>query len=557
MRQGGASALLVAAAGLWLAAAAPAAAQSASVAARAADYRDLILAELALQAGDYAAAAERYEGLAGRAPGNADWANSAISAHLAAGAPDEALRLAEEAMAAGLSLRGDGQLTLAAAALRDRRWRQVPALLDGLASSGGSERLAAALLQVWTAAGRGRTQEALDDLARVPRARAIAATVPFQQAMLLEMAHRRTEAAEAYTEAIRGNRLLAEDLLSYGAFLQRTGQPEAAAAFFAERESSAMSVAVTAALYGDYQAPAPTPARGAAQGLIGLSRGLAAENAVVDATVIASLALLVDPAQDGARRALALLLDQQGQSTRAQAVLREIAPGSVYFEEAQIDLAQAQADAGDAAVGLVAVRSLAQSTESIPALWAWGELAFRAGSFDEAETAYGALIAAQARAGTPQWQPFYLRAITRDRLGRWSDAERDLLAALALSPSEPQVLNYLGYGWVDRGVRLEEGLQLIERALRGDPHAAYLLDSRGWALFRLGRFDEAVTALETAVVRAPSNVEILDHLGDALWRVGRTREARFQWARAQGLDPSEDARAARALKLTSGLPVAP
>ncbi|TIX40578.1 MAG: tetratricopeptide repeat protein, partial [Mesorhizobium sp.] len=82
------------------------------------------------------------------------------------------------------------------------------------------------------------------------------------------------------------------------------------------------------------------------------------------------------------------------------------------------------------------------------------------------------------------------------------------------------VLNYLGYSWVDMNINLEEGLQMIQKAVDLRPSDGYIVDSLGWAYFRLGRFEDAVREMERAVSLKPEDPVLNDHLGDAYWRVG-------------------------------------
>ena len=154
------------------------------------------------------------------------------------------------------------------------------------------------------------------------------------------------------------------------------------------------------------------------------------------------------------------------------------------------------------------------------------------------------------------WRLLYQRGACLDQLGRFDEAEPDLREALALSPDQPAVLNQLGYTLVDRDIDPEEGLDLIQRAVTLNPNSGAIIDSLGWAYFKLGRYDEAVTELELAVALMPANPTINDHLGDAYWMTGRRLEARFQWAHARDLDPTPAELAAILAKLASGLPEA-
>ena len=116
------------------------------------------------------------------------------------------------------------------------------------------------------------------------------------------------------------------------------------------------------------------------------------------------------------------------------------------------------------------------------------------------------------------------------------------------------MLNYLGYSWVDQGVNLDEGMRMIRRAVEQRPDDGYIVDSLGWAYYRLGNFEEAVKHLERAVELKPEDPTINDHLGDAYWKVGRQLEAHFQWSHARDLKPEPDELEKIEEKLKSGLP---
>src|SRR5690606_5409856 len=139
------------------------------------------------------------------------------------------------------------------------------------------------------------------------------------------------------------------------------------------------------------------------------------------------------------------------------------------------------------------------------------------------------------------WRLHFARAAARDSLGRWGDAEADLRQALALAPDQPDVMNYLGYTWVDRGENLQEGMALIRRAAELRPSSGAIVDSLGWAHYRLGDYRQAVLFLERAVELEPGSATLNDHLGDAYWRLGRRTEARFQWRRALTQQPDDPA----------------
>ena len=165
---------------------------------------------------------------------------------------------------------------------------------------------------------------------------------------------------------------------------------------------------------------------------------------------------------------------------------------------------------------------------------------------ESAEVLDGVIARAGENAG---WQVYYMRGVALTEGGRWADGEKDLKRALAMRPDEPDVLNYLGYSWIEHGEHQAEARAMLARAVAARPDSGGLLDSLGWADFKLGDTRGAVAKLEQAAALEPSEPEILDHLGDAYWRAGRKTEARYQWERVLSLHPSAKLRDAVEAKL--------
>lgn len=127
------------------------------------------------------------------------------------------------------------------------------------------------------------------------------------------------------------------------------------------------------------------------------------------------------------------------------------------------------------------------------------------------------------------WNLFFRRGIAYERLKEWDKAEPNFIKSLDLSANQPEVLNYLGYSWIDQGINLDEGMDMIRKAVELRPRSGFIVDSLGWAHYRLGQYEDAVRELERAVQLMPQDPTINDHLGDAYWKVGRKLEATFQW----------------------------
>jgi Flp pilus assembly protein TadD len=343
-------------------------------------------------------------------------------------------------------------------------------------------------------------------------------------------------------------------IVRHADLLVRRGDRERAVAVLGAQSnlSDPMLIAALARVQAG-EAAAPdrlTPARGAAVGLYGLSGIFQQEYDRTNSLAALTLALMLDPQFDGARIALAQQQAALGHVERARAVLARVSPDSPYASLARASEAWILLDAGEQETALASARANAEGGD-LRAKRTLADMYRNLERFAEAEPLYSELIEAEPG----NWRLYFARGVARERLGRWPEAEADLEQALRLSPDQPGVLNYLGYSWVDRGERLQEGLALIQRAVAMQPQSGAIVDSLGWAYYRLGDYVQALEALERAVELEPAHPTLNDHLGDIYWRLGRRIEARFQWQRALSLDP-DDPDAIRA-KIENGLPAEP
>ena len=148
---------------------------------------------------------------------------------------------------------------------------------------------------------------------------------------------------------------------------------------------------------------------------------------------------------------------------------------------------------------------------------------------------------------------YFARAISHERQKRWPLAEADFRKALELNPGQPQVLNYLGYSFLEMGINLDEAIEMIQEAVTARPDSGYIVDSLGWRQYRMSQYDEAVINLERAAALMALDPVVNDHLGDAFWAVGRRIEAEFEWKRALSLEPEEKDASRIRRKLEVGL----
>ena len=146
------------------------------------------------------------------------------------------------------------------------------------------------------------------------------------------------------------------------------------------------------------------------------------------------------------------------------------------------------------------------------------------------------------------------RGVSYERIGEWDKAEKDLLSSLDVNPDQAYVINYLAYSWIEQGVKIEKSLQMLEKANKLKSDDPYIIDSLGWALFKLDRFKEAKEYLQIAVRLMPADPIVNDHYGDVLWKIGSKIQARYYWNYVLNLEKVEDdLREKVSLKLTTGL----
>jgi tetratricopeptide (TPR) repeat protein len=124
-------------------------------------------------------------------------------------------------------------------------------------------------------------------------------------------------------------------------------------------------------------------------------------------------------------------------------------------------------------------------------------------------------------------------------IDRFEDAEPELRAAFELDPEHAAAMNFLGYSYAENDARLEEALELVQRALELDAWNGAYLDSLGWVFHQMGRYDEAREPLERAAREMPQDPTILEHLGDVYTRLGDRDAALAAWERAMAAGPED------------------
>ena len=132
------------------------------------------------------------------------------------------------------------------------------------------------------------------------------------------------------------------------------------------------------------------------------------------------------------------------------------------------------------------------------------------------------------------------RGVAYERIGNWDKAEKDLLASLSADPDQAYVINYLAYSWIEKGIKIEKSLNMLEKANKLKSNDPFIIDSLGWALFKLERYKESKKYLQLAIRLMPGDPIVNDHYGDVLWKNGNQLQARYYWNYVLNLKKTEE-----------------
>ena len=420
---------------------------------------------------------------------------------------------------------------------------------------GQPHAFAGQIIAPWVAAAAGDWTTALQPVATEGDAASIAFGRYFR-ARLLELRGRPDEALEelrAVSLDGAGGRVFR---VAVGELLERDGRRDEALALYNELiaadANNFRAVAGKARIEaGERPPPAPTLRENAAEALASAAALAARERLNEFAVLYLRLSLGVSPS-DETRLVLAQALQAARLEEAARAEYARVSTENpLMYAEARQRLAASYQEADRPDLALAEARR-AFEADPTNAAAAYNLAAVYTEQERYAE-ALEILDGPTLNTARQPWPVRFQRGAVYESMGRNDQAEAELWAALQSEPNDPQILNYLGYMWVDHGTRVDQGAEMIARAVDAEPTSGHYQDSLGWARYRQGRFEEAVPILELAVSLEPANAEINDHLGDAYWQVGREREARFQWERVLALSPGDARQAEVERKLAQGL----
>jgi tetratricopeptide (TPR) repeat protein len=509
---------------------------------------------------DASSAAAFYRSALRSDPKNNELLDRAFISSVADGDIDEAVKLADRI----LTIDKSNRVARLVVGVRDLKLKKYPSAQLNINQSirGPITDLVATLLSGWASYGAGDAKAAVANIDKLTGPEWYPLFKDLHAAMILELAGKDKDAGVRLERAYKLDDSMLRVADDYARWLTRNKDAPAATAIYDAFDKKLPRHPLV--LEGLRETKAgkklpplvDSPQAGAAEALYGIGATLTRRGGEDLALVYLQLALYLEPNHPLALLSLADLYESVKKPQMAIKIYERVPASSPLKRNAQIQLATDldAADRSDEAIKILKSVT-AEDPKDLEAIMALGNVERGRKKFADCSETYSkgidALPNPNDKANTVY---YYYRGICEERSHQWSKAEVDMRKALELQPDQPHVLNYLGYSWIDQGINLDEGMKMIKRAVDQRPDDGYIVDSLGWAYFRIGNYEEAVKNLERAIDLKPEDPTINDHLGDAYWRIGRTLEAKFQWAHARDLKPEPDDLPKIEAKIANGLP---
>ncbi len=518
---------------------------------------------------DMRAAAEFFRALIKSDPDNQTLIDRAFIVELSDGNFTEAFRLADRLVSRNAT-NPLARVTLAVRAIKQRQFQRARKHLD-VAGGGRGRRtdLTIALLTAWTHVGAGDVKKALElvDQFNAPE---LAAYRNFFGGLMADVAGNKAEAEKRLTAAYRiepGTLRVAD---AFARLQSRLGNRDDAIKVYEAWQARNQGQPFVRRQLDDLKAGRALPplsttvTDGAAEVLYGLGAVSTTGRESETALIFMQLAAYLNPDDDLVRVSIGELFESMRQWERSGEAFARIGSDSPFRSRSLLGrvIAYERQDKSDEAIRTLTTL-LEETPDEFDAVDMLGGLYRTKKRYAESIGVYSRAIDRIPKPEQSHWTLFFGRAVAYERDKQWPKAEADFLTALKLLPASvrtprqkyerAQVLNYLAYSWVDQKLNIERSFDMLKEAVALAPDDGAIVDSLGWAYYRLDKFEDAVRELERAVALKPGDATINDHLGDAYWRVGRKREAYFKWNHARDLKPEAEELPKILSKLERGL----
>ncbi|MDR0484217.1 MAG: tetratricopeptide repeat protein [Alphaproteobacteria bacterium] len=262
-----------------------------------------------------------------------------------------------------------------------------------------------------------------------------------------------------------------------------------------------------------------------------------------DSIAVANIALMLDSNNIPALVEVASFYKAIGNYDKALSIYTNLPKSSYYHRIFAQDIIEMYKEQGHIKPAITYIKNqMKDDPNNARLLIELGLIHNQSGDYEEAIASYSEAlrISQENNFRLGQWLAYFFRGISYDKSGDWEKAEQDILAAKNINSTDPVLINYLAYSWINRGEKIEESLAMLKQAMKDMPNNPNILDSYAWGLFKSKKYTEALEYSEKANAIVSYDPTLINHLGDILWQLGYKKDAIIAWQRALNLSPNKE-----------------
>lgn len=402
-------------------------------------------------------------------------------------------------------------------------------------------KISASLIKAWIYMGNKQVAEALGVMEELKAYDNFTTFRLYHTALIHDLNNNKEEAESFYKQTYEEASQFLNLILSYGAFLEKHDRTTEAVQLYETYLKKNAENAVIERVLKNATSKKRNPSlvasvsQGAAEAMFNISRATVYEAATLDTSLVfLRLSLYLNNINDMAQNQMGQIYELTKNYEKAIRAYEAVPGSSPLHIGAVIEIAENLNRLEKKRQARLKLKFLTlRRSEDLRPVYGLANLLRFQQKYRAASKAYSRALRLIDTYESHHWNIFYYRGISYERTKKWERAEKDFLKALELEPDQPDVLNYLGYSWIEQKKNLKKAMSMIEKANKFKPNDGYIIDSLGWAHYKIGNFEKATEVLEHAIYFKPEDPIINDHLGDAYWKVGRRLEAGFQWNHAK------------------------
>ncbi len=488
--------------------------------------KEYLSAEFAAKNNDFDNAAILFESALAKRPNDALLTQNVYKYMLLAGNNEKAAVYAEKYLQFDQHA-ASALIILATKAVSQGEFAKASQILDDVVQDKkkqpitGIEQLIIPFLRLWIIAGEGNYDVALNMLDPKDSSSLISGSfIALQKAVLLSIFNHNLEATQTFADLINTAAVMPYNVAKTAAsFYESIGKWDEAGAIYTkyrlehpslphfEHYDTKIANKITSGLY------IKNPIAALSEVMLETARLLFTNQLYNEGLFYVRLALILSPGNDEANMLLASYYEENANFAKALGLYNSISTESDFYIISQISKAENlyKNNAKKQAKQLLLTLAKQIQTKYIP-LVTLADLYRRDNQYVDAIATYKMVLENIDSKNKASWAIFFARGMCYERIGQWQKAESDMVTALELNPDQPEIVNYLAYSWIQHDKNLEKARDMLLKAAVKRPNDPQILDSAGWALYKLSDYKNAVIFLEKSVELLPNDPVINDHL---------------------------------------------